>query len=159
MILYLTCQYLIHNIELSHGCYVILIVYHTMPCFFISYSIYVVRPDDLSKDIGSLCLRTYLSTLLVHLKGGRPGGARLVTLHTGVVLGYTGSFGYDHAPWSSRGRWLVVTALSVRYGSFAVVSVLPHVRIWCKSFERCNVTGCTPLRDILPDIWSLRSEP
>jgi hypothetical protein len=159
MTLYSTCQYLIHNAELSHGCYAILIVYHTMPYLFISYSIYVVRLDELSNDIGSLCLRTYLSALLVHPKGGRPGGARVVTSYTCVVLGYAESFGYDHAPWSSRGRRQVVTALYVRYGSFPVVSVLPPIRVWCRSSERCNRTGCTPVQDILPNIWSLSSEP
>jgi hypothetical protein len=70
MALYLTCQYPIHNAELSHGCYAILIVYHTMPCSSISYALYVVRPDVLSKDIGLLCLSACLSALLVHPKGG-----------------------------------------------------------------------------------------
>jgi hypothetical protein len=87
MALYLTCQYLIHNIEFSHGCYAILIVYHTMPCFIISYAIYVVRLDELSKDIGSLCFWAYLISLPIHPKGGRPGGARVVTSYMSVVLG------------------------------------------------------------------------
>jgi hypothetical protein len=74
MALYSTCQYSIHK-ELIHGCYAILIVYHTMPCFIMSYSIYVVSLDEISKDIGSLSLQAYLSALLVHPKGGRPGGS------------------------------------------------------------------------------------
>jgi hypothetical protein len=69
-----------------------------MPYFITSYEMYAIRPGELSKDIGSLCLWAYLSTLLVHPKGGRPGGARVVTSYTGVVPGYAGSFGYDHAP-------------------------------------------------------------
>jgi hypothetical protein len=79
MALYSTCQYLIHNLEFSHGCYTILIVYHTMPSFITSYPMYAVRLDELSKDIGSLCLWAYLSALLVHPKGGRLGGTRVVT--------------------------------------------------------------------------------
>jgi hypothetical protein len=159
MALYSTCQYPIHNVELSHGCYAILIVYHTMPCSCISYALYMVIPDVLSKDIGSLCHWACLSTLLVHPKGGRSGGTRVVTSYTGVVPGYVGSLGYDHAPRCCRGRRQVVTALSVHYGGIAVVSVVPHVRVWCRSSERCNGTGCTPVRDILPDILSLSSEP
>jgi hypothetical protein len=98
MALYSTCQYLLHNSEFSHGCYAILIVHHTMPCFITSYPMYAVRPDELREDIGLLCLWACLSALLVHPKGGRPKGARVVTSYTGVVAGYVGSFGYDHAP-------------------------------------------------------------
>jgi hypothetical protein len=159
MVLYSTCKYLIHNAELSHGCYAILIVYHTKPYSSISYALYVVRPDLLSKDIGLLCLWACLSTLLVHPKGGRPGGARVVTLYTGVVPGYGGSFGCDHAPRCCRGRRQVVTTLSIRYGRIAVVSVVPHFRVWCRSSKRCNGTGCTLVQDILPDVWSLSFEP
>jgi hypothetical protein len=158
MALYSTCQYSIHK-ELSHGCYAILIVYHTMPCSSISYALYMFRPDVLSKNIGSLCLWSYLSALLVHPKGGRPGGARVVTSYTGVVLGYAGSLGYDHAPRCCRGRRQVLTALFVHYGSFAMVSVVPHVQVWCRNSERCHRTSCAPVRDIHPNIPSLSSEP
>jgi hypothetical protein len=103
MALYSTCQYLFHNAKLSHGCYDILIVYHTMPCSSISYALYVVRPDVLSKDIGSLCLWACLSALLVHPKGGRLGGARVVSSYMGVLPGYAGSFGYDPTPRCCRG--------------------------------------------------------
>jgi hypothetical protein len=147
-----TCQYLIHNLEFSHGCFAILIVYHTMPCFITSDPMYAVRPDELGKDICSLCLWACLSALLVHLKGGRPRCARVVTSYMDVVPGYAGSFGYDHAPWCCRGRRQVVTALSVRYIGIAVVSAVPHVWVWCRSSERCNRTGCTPVWDILPNI-------
>ena len=44
-----------------------------------SYSSCMLRPDDMGKDIGSLCFRTYLSILPVHPKGGGPGGAKVVT--------------------------------------------------------------------------------
>jgi hypothetical protein len=158
MALYSTCQYLIHNSEFSHGCYAILIVYHTMPCFITIYPLYVVRPDELNKDIGSLCLWACLSALLINPKGGRPRGTRIVTSYTGVVLGYAGSFRYDHAPWCCRGKRQVVTALSVHHGSI-VVCELPHGRVWCKSSERCNGTSFIPVRDILPNIWTLSSQP
>jgi hypothetical protein len=118
----------------------------------------MLRPGVLSKDIGSLCLRACLSALLVHPKGGIPRGASVPTSYTGMVLGYAGSFEYDHAPRCCRGRQHVVSALSVHYGSFAIVSIVPQVRVWCRSSERCNGTGCTRVRDILPDIPSLSSQ-
>ena len=58
----------------------------------------MLRPDDLGKDIGSLCFRAYLSILPVHPKGGGPEGARLVTSYAGMVPEHAGSFGYDGAP-------------------------------------------------------------
>jgi hypothetical protein len=66
------------------------------------------RTDELGKDIGSLCLWACLSALLVHPNGGRSGDARVVTSCTGVVPGYAGSLGYDHAPLGVVGvddRW------------------------------------------------------
>ena len=64
-----------------------------------SYSSCMLRPDDLGKDIGSLCFRACLSILPVHPKGGGPGGARVVTSYAGMVPEYAGSFGYDGALW------------------------------------------------------------
>ena len=55
-----------------------------------SYSSWMLRPDDLGKDIGSLCFRACLSILPVHSKGGGPGGARVVTSYAGMVPGYVG---------------------------------------------------------------------
>ena len=52
-----------------------------------SYSSCLLRPDDLGKDIGSLCFRFCLSILPVHPKGGGPRGARVVTSYAGMVLG------------------------------------------------------------------------
>ena len=80
---------------------------------YTSYSSCMLRPDDLGKDIDSLCFRAYLSILPIHPKGGGPGGARVVTSYVGVVLRYVGSFGYDGAPWCDWGRPQVVIALSV----------------------------------------------
>ena len=68
---------------------------------FYSYSscnIWLLRPDDLGKDIGSLCFRACLSVLPVHPKGGGPWGARVVTSYASMGLRYMGSFGYDGAP-------------------------------------------------------------
>ena len=64
----------------------------------------MLRLDDLGKDIGSSCLRAYLSVLLVHPKGGSLGDTKVDTSYTSVVLGYVGSFGYDHAPRFDWGR-------------------------------------------------------
>ena len=68
---------------------------------------YLLRPDDLGKDIGSLCFRACLTILPLHLKGGGPGGAKVVTSYAGMVPGYAGSLGYGGAPrfdWVDR-RW------------------------------------------------------
>ena len=74
----------------------------------------MVRPNDLGMDVGPLCFWACSSVLLVHPKGGRSGGTRVVTSYTSVILGYAGSFGYDCAPQCDWGRPQVVTALSVR---------------------------------------------
>ena len=133
MALYPTCQTSIHNIEFCHGCFTILIVYQSMLRSFISYATVLVRPDDPGTDRGSLCFRACSSVLLVHPKGGRPGGTRVVTSYTSVVLGYAGSFGYDRAPWCDLGRRQVVTAMSVRCNSCVALSEFPDVRVRCRS--------------------------
>src|SRR6185312_6578355 len=129
MTLYPTCQTSIHNIEFCHDCFTILIVYQSILSSFISYATVLVRPDDLCTDRGSLCFWACSSVLLVHPKGGRPGGTRVVTSYTSMVLGYAGSFGYDHAPRCDWGRQQVVIALFVRRNSGVVFSVLPDVRV------------------------------
>ena len=88
MALYSSCQTSIHNIEICQGCYAILIVYQSMLSSFMSCAKVLVRPDDPGTDRGSLCFRACSSVLLVHPKGGRPGGTRIVTSYTSVVLGY-----------------------------------------------------------------------
>ena len=93
----------------------------------------MVRPDDPGTGIGSLCFRACSSVLLVHPKGGRPEDARVVTSYTGVVLGYAGSFGYARAPRSRRGSPRKVTAPSVRHSVLAMVSAVPHSRVWGRS--------------------------
>ena len=112
---------------------------------FISYATVLVSPDDPGTDRGSLCFRACSSVLLVHPKGGRPGGTRVVTSYTSVVLGYAGSFGYDRAPRCDWGRLQVVTALSVRHISGVAFSVLPDVRVRCRSSCK-EVTGLDVLR-------------
>ena len=74
----------------------------------------MLRPDDLGKDIGSLCFWACLSILPVLPKGGGPGGAWVVTSYASMGLGYAGSLGYDGALRYDWGRPQVVTALSVR---------------------------------------------
>ena len=71
---------------------------------FISYATVLVRPDDLGMDRGSLCFQACSSVLLVHPKGGKPRGTRVVTSYTSVVLGYVESFGYDRASRCDCGR-------------------------------------------------------
>ena len=97
MAIYSDRRYTFHT-ELVHGFSAILIACLAKLYLFISYLGCLLRPDDLGKDVGSLCFRACLSVLLVHPKGGRPGGAMVVTSYTGVVPGYTGSFRCDHAP-------------------------------------------------------------
>ena len=105
MALYPSCQTSIHNIELCHGCFTILIVYQSMLSSFMSYAKVLVRPDDLGRDRGSLCFRAYSSILLIHPKGGRPWDTRVVSSYTSVVLGYAGSFGLLHGVTGVDGRW------------------------------------------------------
>ena len=145
MSLYPICQTSIHNIELCHGCFTILIVYQSMLSSFMSYAKVLVRPDDPGTDKGSMCFRACSSVLLVHPKGGRPGGTRVVTSYTSVVLGYAGSFRYDRASWCDWGRQQVVTALSVRCNSCVAFSVFPDVRVRCRSLCK-EITGLDVLR-------------
>ena len=140
MALYPACQTSIHNIKLCHGCFTVLIVYQSMLSSFMSCAKDLVRPDDPCMDRGSLCLRACSSVLLVHPKGGRPGDTRVVTTYMGVVLGYTGSFGYDRAPWCEWGRRQVVTALSVQRNSGVAFSVFPDVQVQCGNSCK-EVTG------------------
>ena len=113
--------------------------------YLISYATVLVRLDDPGTDRGLLCFRACSSVLLIHPKGGKPGGTRVVTSYTSVVLGYAGSFGYDHAPRCDCGRWQVVTALSVRRNSGVAFSVLPDIRVRCRSSCK-EVTGLDVLR-------------
>ena len=57
MALYSICKTSIHNIELCHDCFTILIVYQSMLRSFISYATVLVRPDDSGTDRGLLCFR------------------------------------------------------------------------------------------------------
>ena len=118
---------------------------HALLSSFMSCATDLVRPDDPSTDRGLLCFRACSSVLLVHPKGGRPWGTRVVTSYTSVVLGYAGSFGYDHAPRCDWGRRQVVTTLSVRCNSGVAFSVLPDVRVRCRSSYK-DVTGLDVLR-------------
>ena len=114
MDLYSFCQYSINNIEFVHGCYAILIVYQSMLMFIMSCVTNMVRPDVWGLDNGTLCFRACSSALLGHPNGGSPGGIRVVTSYTSMVLGYAGFSRYSHAPRCERGRRHEVTAMSAR---------------------------------------------
>ena len=88
MALYSFCQYSIHNIEFDHGCCAISIVYQSMLVFIMSCVTSMVRLGVQGLDNCSLCFRACSSALLVHPEGGSPGGSRVETLYTSVVLGY-----------------------------------------------------------------------
>ena len=90
MALYSDYRYAIHK-EFIHGFAMIRSSSSCISC--------LLRPDDLGKDIGSLCFRACLSILPIHRKGGGPRGAKVVTIYAGMVPEYAGSFGYDGALW------------------------------------------------------------
>ena len=112
MALYSDFHYAIHS-EFVLGYLVMFLACLALICAYSSCISCLLRPDDLGKDIGSLCFRACLCILPVHPKGGGPGGARVVTSYAGMGLGYVGSFGYDGAPRCDWGRPQVVTVLSV----------------------------------------------
>ena len=97
MALYSDFHYIIH-IEFVLGYLAMFVACLALISALPSYSSCMLRPDDLGRDIGSLCFRACLSILPVHPKGGGPRGARVVTSYAGMVPGYAGSFGYDGAP-------------------------------------------------------------
>ena len=97
MALYSDFRYAIY-IEFVLGYLAMFVACLAFICALPSYSSYMLRTDDLGKDIGSLCFRACLSILPVHPKGGGPGGARVVTSYADMVPGYAGSFRYDGAP-------------------------------------------------------------
>ena len=102
MALYSDFRYAIHT-DFVHGYLAMFVACLNMIYALSSYTSCLLRPDDLGKDISSMCFRVYLSILHVHPKGGGPGGARVVTSSTGMVPRYAGSFGYDGA---SRCDWV-----------------------------------------------------
>ena len=121
------------------------IVYQSMLMFIMSCVMSMVRPDVQGLDNGSLCFRACSSALLVLPDVGSPGGTRVMTSYTSMVLGYVGSTGYDRAPQCDWGRRQVVTALSVWRNSYVVFSVFPDVRVRCRSSCK-EVTGLDVLQ-------------
>ena len=113
MALYSDYRYAIHS-EFIHGYLVVFLACFSKICSSSNHASCLLRPDDLGKDIYSLCFQACFSILPIHPKGGGHGGARVVTSYAGMVPGYVGSFGYDCAPRCDWGRPQVVTALSVR---------------------------------------------
>ena len=69
MALYSDSRYAIH-IEFVLGYLAMFLACLALIYALSSYTSCLLRPDDLSKDIGSLCFRAYLSILHVHPKGG-----------------------------------------------------------------------------------------
>src|SRR6185503_2401087 len=127
MALYSDFHYAIH-IEFVLGYLAMFVACLSLICALSSYISCLLRPDDLGKDISSLCFRACLSILHVHPKGGGPGGARVVTSYASMGLGYTGSFGYDGAPRFDWGRPQGVTALSVRWEAVSRLVYSPTFR-------------------------------
>ena len=72
MALYSDFRYAIH-IEFILGYLAMFLACLALICVLSSYTSCLLRPDDLSKDIGSLCFRAYLSILPVHPKDGDMG--------------------------------------------------------------------------------------
>ena len=97
MALYSDYRYAIHK-EFVHGYLAMFLACFSMFYSSSSYTSCFLRPDDLGKDVGSLCFRACLNVLTVHPKGGGPGGARVVTSYAGMKPGYAGSLRYDGAP-------------------------------------------------------------
>ena len=62
--LYSICQHSIHNIELCHGCYAISTVYQSMLCLIMSYAKDMVRQNDTSTNVDSLCFHYKVFTLM-----------------------------------------------------------------------------------------------
>ena len=77
MALYSDFHYSIH-IEFILGYLAMFVACLALTSASSSFTSCLLRPDDLSKDIGSLCIRVCLSILPVHPKGGGPGSARVV---------------------------------------------------------------------------------
>ena len=95
MALYSDFRYAIH-IEFVLGYLAMFLAYLALISALSSYSSCLLRPDDLGKDIGSLCFRTCLSIL--------PGDAEVVISYASMVPGYAGSFRYDGVTGVDR-RW------------------------------------------------------
>ena len=110
MALYSDSRYALHT-EFVLGYLAMFLACLALICALSSYTSCMLRPDDLGKDIGSLCFRAYLSILPVHPKGAGPRGAKVVTSYVGMVPGYAGSLRYEGAPQFDCGRPQVVTAL------------------------------------------------
>ena len=91
MALYSDFLYVNHS-EFVLGYLAMFVACLALSCALSSYTSCMLRPNDLGKDIGSLCFRACLSILPVHPKGGGPEGARVVTSYAGMVPGYAGSF-------------------------------------------------------------------
>ena len=84
MALYFDIRYAIH-IEFLLGYLALFVACLALISAYSSYTCCLRRPDDLGKDIGSLCFRICLSILPVHSNSGGPGGARVVDKDTATL--------------------------------------------------------------------------
>ena len=103
MALYSNYPYATHK-EFVHGHLAMFLACFAMFYSSSCYTSCLLGPEDLGKDIGSLCFQAYLSILPVHPKGGGPRGAKVVTSYAGMVPGYAGSLAYDGGPRFDSGR-------------------------------------------------------
>ena len=87
MALYSDSRYAIHT-EFVLGYLAMFLTCLALIYALSSYTSCLLRPDDLGKDIGSLCFWACVCILPVHLKGGGPRGAKVVTSYAGMVPGY-----------------------------------------------------------------------
>ena len=71
MALYSDSHYAIHTVFVL-GYLVMFLACLALIYALSSYTSCLLRPDDLGKDIGSLCFQACFSVLLVHPKGGEP---------------------------------------------------------------------------------------
>ena len=76
MALYFDFRYAIH-IEFILGYLAMFLACLALICALSSYTSCLLRPDDLGKDISSLCFRACLSILPIHPKGGGPRDASM----------------------------------------------------------------------------------
>ena len=151
MALYSDFHYAIHKVFV-HGYLSMFLVCLAMIFCSSSCISCLLRPDDLGKDISSLCFRAYLSILPVYPKGGGPGGAKVVTSYAGMVPGYAGSFGYDGAPRCDWGRPQVVTALSIRREAASRLAYSPMFGYCVGVHAKMKRIVHSPVRVILPDV-------
>jgi hypothetical protein len=147
MALYSTRWYSTHNTQLIRG-YLTMII-----CFAMSYaplSYIIMFSLALSTSIDLVCFRACSSLTPGHHHGGGAGGARVVILCTSVVLCAWGIYGIWLHPTIYRGRWLVVTVLSVLRSP-------PYSDVVWESNVLFQVASSRLVLGSLPSCWMLNA--